>query len=522
MRTLYFNATKVIMHIDARTLTNHTEIYADLCIVGAGAAGIAMAMDWNGRSEKVVLLEGGGFEYEQEIQEQFDGTADGQRYYPLMSTRLHYFGGTTGHWSGLCTPFDPIDFKARHWVPESGWPIALDNLLPYYSKANEVLGLGPLGYQLSAWTQEVPNLIPFPLDPTVFLSKIWQYSKARYGTLYRDTIVKSKNIHLLTYANATEIVLGQDKKHVRVISVKTPSGKSMRISAKRFVLACGSIQNARLLLASNRQIESGIGNDYDRVGRYFMEHPEITAGEVWLNKSFETDLYFRKSASTRVSAEIAFSAAAQEKYKLLNGTFSLFPLGMGQFQTPRINLWQNKDPRKSKEVTAADWGAARRKSKNLEGAIQFAYKLNARLEQAPNPNSRISLGSEKDALGVPKAHLHWELGQLEKDSLRNMCLLLGREFGKTELGRVRLNAFLTDPDNRQFPDHTNGGWHHMGTTRMHQDPKKGVVNSECRIHNVSNLFVAGASCFTTGGAANPTLTLTALALRLSDYLKKDA
>ena len=508
------------MHIDARTLSDNTIIQADLCIVGAGAAGIAMALDWNNRSEKVVLLEGGGFEYEQQIQEQFDGTADGQRYYPLMSTRLHYFGGTTGHWSGLCTPFDPIDFKTRHWVPESGWPIALEDLLPYYSKANEVLGLSPLGYQLSAWTQEVPNLIPFPLDPTVFLSKIWQYSKARYGTLYRDTIVKSNNIHLFTYANATEIVLGQDKKYVREISVKTPSGKSMRISAKRFVLACGSIQNARLLLASNRQIKPGLGNEYDRVGRYFMEHPEIAAGEVWLNKSFETDLYFRKSASTRVSAELAFSATAQEKHKLLNGTFSLFPLGMGQFQTPRINLWQNKDPRKSKEVTAADWGAARRKSKNLEGAIQFAYKLNARLEQAPNPNSRISLGTEKDALGVPKAHLHWELGQLEKDSLRNMCLLLGREFGKTGLGRVRLNAFLTDPENHQFPDYTNGGWHHMGTTRMHQDPKKGVVNENCRIHSVENLFIAGASCFTTGGAANPTLTLTALSLRLSDFLKK--
>ena len=109
---------------------------------------------------------------------------------------------------------------------------------------------------------------------------------------------------------------------------------------------------------------------------------------------------------------------------------------------------------------------------------------------------------------------------MEKDSLRNMCLLLGREFGKTGLGRVRLNAFLTDPENHQFPDYTNGGWHHMGTTRMHQDPKKGVVNENCRIHSVENLFIAGASCFTTGGAANPTLTLTALSLRLSDFLKK--
>jgi choline dehydrogenase-like flavoprotein len=508
------------MHIDARTLPNNSIIEADVCIVGAGAAGIAMALDWNNRTEKVVLLEGGGFEYDTEIQERFDGSSDGQRYYPLMSTRLHYFGGTTGHWSGLCTPFDAIDFESRNWVPESGWPIRLNTLTSYYDKAKKLLGLEPRAFQLAAWEKEVPNLTPFPLNSSVFYNKIWQYSKARYGTLYREAIVKSTNICLYTYANATEIFLGENKSFVQNISVKTPLGKTFRVKAKRFVLACGSIQNARLLLASNRQIATGIGNDYDKVGRYFMEHPELAAGELWLNKPFDTDLYFRRSAETRVSAEIAFSAKAQEKHSLLNGTFSLFPLGMGQFQTPRINLWQNKDPRKSKEVTASDWGAARRKSKKLQGAIEHAFKINARLEQAPNPNSRITLGREKDALGVPKAHLHWELGQLEKDSLRNMCLLLGREFGKTGLGRVRLNDFLTDPENHQFPDYTNGGWHHMGTTRMHQDPKRGVVDENCQIHGVQNLFIAGASCFATGGAANPTLTLTALTLRLSDYLKR--
>lgn len=508
------------MHTDARTLPNNSVIQADLCIVGAGAAGIALALDWEGRSEKVVLMEGGGFEYDAELQERFDGTSDGQRYYPLMSTRLHYFGGTTGHWSGLCTPFDAIDFEARDWVPESGWPITLNALTPYYDKAKELLGLEPRAFQLAAWQQEVPNLNPFPLDSSVFNNKIWQYSKARFGRLYREAIFKSGNLHLFTHANATEILLGENKTTVREIGAKTGAGKSLRVRAKRYVLACGTIQNTRLLLASNKQVASGVGNTYDLVGRYFMEHPEIASGELWLNKPFETDLYFRKSASTRVSAELTFSALVQKNHELINGSFSLFPLGMGQFQTPRINLWQNKDPRKSKEVTSSDWGSARRKAKNLEGAINFAYKLNARLEQSPNPNSRVSLGREKDALGVPKAHLHWELTRLEKDSLRKMCILLGHGFGKAGLGRVRLNDFLRDPQDHEFPDFTNGGWHHMGTTRMHQDPKKGVVDENCKMHGLHNLFVAGASCFTTGGAANPTLTLTALTLRLSDHLKK--
>ena len=110
------------MHTDARTLEDKALLQGDICIVGAGAAGIAMALDWIGRKERVIVLEGGGFEYEPEIQQLYDGKTTGQRYYPLMSTRLHYFGGTTGHWSGLCTPFDAVDFSERAWVPESGWP----------------------------------------------------------------------------------------------------------------------------------------------------------------------------------------------------------------------------------------------------------------------------------------------------------------------------------------------------------------------------------------------------------------
>lgn len=508
------------MHLDARTIENNAIVEADLCIVGAGAAGIAMSLDWNERSEKVVLLEGGGFEYEQETQELFDGSLSGQRYYPLMSTRLHYFGGTTGHWSGLCTPFDPIDFRERAWVPESGWPISISDLNSYYSNAVKILGLESHSFEYEFWKEELENSESFPLDASVLWTKMWQYSKARFGTLYRETLVNSKNIHLYTYANAVAISLRENHESVKEITAKTLSGKTLRFRAKNFVLACGTIQNTRLLLASNSQIPQGIGNQHDLVGRYFMEHPELAAGELWLYEPFKTDLYFRMSSSTRASAEIAFTANTQEEYSLLNASFSLFPLAMGQFQTPRMNLWQNKDPRKSKEQTTADWGAARRQSKGQEGLIQNAFKLNARLEQAPNPNSRITLTAERDALGVPKSHLHWELGSLEKESLRKMGELLGRAFGASGLGRVRLNEFLCDPKDSGFPDYTNGGWHHMGTTRMHNDPKKGVVNSECRIHGVSNLFVAGASCFTTGGAANPTLTSTALTLRLSDFLKK--
>src|SRR5260221_13306962 len=111
------------MHHDARILENASRIEGDICIVGAGAAGISMALEWINTPYKVILLEGGGFEYDEQVQELYAGKTTGQRYYALQSSRLHYFGGTTGHWAGMCSTFEPIDFIKRDWVEHSGWPI---------------------------------------------------------------------------------------------------------------------------------------------------------------------------------------------------------------------------------------------------------------------------------------------------------------------------------------------------------------------------------------------------------------
>jgi choline dehydrogenase-like flavoprotein len=507
------------MHTDARTLENNTLIQGDICIVGAGAAGIAMALDWKDSPYKVILLEGGGFEYEPKIQELYKGETTGQKYYPLMSARLHYFGGTTGHWAGMCSPFDPIDFIDRDWVPESGWPISREDLDPFYAKANETLAVGPYQYDFEYWKEEIPNLNPFPFDQKIFWNKMWQYSQARYSELYRDTIIEAKNIHLYTYANVVDITLNESLTAVSELTTRNHEGKSCRVRASRFILACGTIQNTRLLLASNSQLPNGIGNGYDHVGRYFMEHLEIACGEMWLARPFATDLYSWRYGETITSAEIAFTPEVQREKRILNGTISMMPLSVGKHMIPRMQTWQEDDPRESAENTFANWGEARDKSEEETGAIERAFMLNTRIEQAPNPNSRITIGREKDELDLPRANLHWELTPLDKRSIRTMFRLLGREVGRTGLGRLRLHEFLRDENDDTFPDTTNAGWHHMGTTRMHNDPKKGVVNSDCRVHGIGNLYVAGAACFSTAGAPNPTLTLTALSLRLSDHLK---
>ena len=507
------------MHLDCRDLPNGSEIKGDICIVGAGTAGISMALQWINTPYKVILLESGGFEYEQKIQDLNGGTLSGQKYYPLKSTRLRYFGGTTGHWSGWSVPLDPIDFKYRNWVPESGWPFSREELDPYYKRTHEILELGPYEYDLKYWQKEVSDLNPLPLDKNVVWNKMWQFSKARFGTLYKDEIVNSKNVHLYTYANVVDITANENLTKVNKLTIKNHEGKVQNVKATNFVLACGAIQNARILLASDKQIPAGLGNSHDLVGRYFMEHLEIAAAELWLFKDFRTDLFTYKHNSTKARAELALTAEIQTEYKILNGTASVSPLSYNRFKRPRMVTWQDDDPRESWDNMINEGQIAQKKATEEGFTVTTqAFQLLTRIEQAPNRNSRVTLSHKKDALGVPFPNLNWELLPIDKRSIRTFYQIIGRQVGISGIGRIKLDDYLQDPDDTTWPEGTNGGWHHMGTTRMNENPEKGVVDANCKVHGLANLYIAGSGCYPTSGAANPTVTLVALSLRLADHL----
>ncbi|MDB5129523.1 GMC family oxidoreductase [Mucilaginibacter sp.] len=504
------------MHIDARNIDNNSLIEGDICIVGSGAAGISMALELLNTPYKVILLEGGGFEYDSQMQDLYKGKTTGQRYFPLESARLHYFGGTTGHWAGFCSTFDPIDFKERDWVPHSGWPIKREDLDPYYARAQKNLDLGPYEYSAKYWQDKDPELKGLPLDENVVFNKMWQFSTpTRFGTKYRDIIVNAPNIHLYTYANVTDITANQNVSAIKEVTVKNFAGKQHTVRAKQFIIACCSIQNARLLLASNKQAPKGLGNQNDNVGRYFMEHLEIKSAEMWLTKPQALKLY-QWDWGVKHRAELAISEDMQRKYRILNGTASLMPLEVAKNQTPMIDLW-SADTAK----TNAFMKEGERKGKTQKELKSYkAFELFTRVEQAPNPNSRVTLDAQKDALGVQRANLHWELTPLEKHSLRKIYQIIGEQIGISVAGRVRLMEYLQDENDNTWPAFTGGGWHHMGTTRMADDPKKGVVDANCKVHGIANLYMAGASCYATAAAPNPTLTLVALTIRLADHIKQ--
>src|SRR4051812_6064537 len=366
------------MHQDARLLPNNSIIEGDICIVGAGAAGISMALEWMNTPYNIILLEGGGFEYDEQVQELYAGKTTGQRYFPLKSIRLHYFGGTTGHWAGWCAEFDEIDFKKRDWISHSGWPITLEDVKPFYPRAQKYVEVGPDAFSVAHWQEKDATLKPFPFDENKVWSKMWQFSPpTRFGAKYKDPVVNAKNIHLYTYANLVDIAANENISEIKEATVKNYSGKQHTVRAKFFILACCSVQNARILLSANKQAPKGLGNDYDHVGRYFMEHLEIKTGSLWIADPADVKLYMIEFGKTKARAELAINERMQTQYKILNGTCSLSPLELAINEPAFIEVWQDDSDAMNK--TLKKIGRDKPAKINIPKGFK-AYQLFTRME----------------------------------------------------------------------------------------------------------------------------------------------
>ena len=327
---------------------------------------------------------------------------------------------------------------------------------------------------------------------------------------------------LYTQANVCDLVCNEEVNKVEEAVVRTlPNGeglnKTIRVKARRFILACGAIQNARLLLASNNQAPRGLGNDRDLVGRYFMEHPEIRTALLYLNEGIPLDLYHFNWFTTKVRGEIGVAESLQKEYRLLNCTASFWP-GRSKNARPRLQTFPQKaeETLRIRDNRREAFEAGRMKS--IYSGSRQEYLLSTRLEQSPNPDSRVVLGDKEDAYGVPHVKLDWRLTELDRYSILKTYELIGQEVGRAGIGRMQLASWASSEDGG-WSGELAGGWHHMGTTRMHRDPSQGVVDANCKVHGIGNLYLTGSSTFTTAGVSNPTLTVIAMAIRLSDHLK---
>ncbi|MEC7518753.1 MAG: GMC family oxidoreductase [Myxococcota bacterium] len=490
---------------DARTYEDGRVLECDVCVIGSGAAGVTVARRLMAEGQRVVLLAGGGPERDSTMQALYAASMSGVGDFRPENTRRRQHGGSTMHWAGFCLPLSPEDFEPRDWIPYSGWPIRYADLVPYYRRAQ-------LDVELADFVYGTPELAALrgqePLDVAggAIESVSYHFSPpSRFATLYEEELAASGSPTLL-WAHLTELVLEPGLDSVERASCAVLGGPTFQVEADRFVLACGGIDNARLLLASNRQMEPGIGNGHDLVGRFFMEHPHFYRGAVWIAPSdLDTSFYRLRRVSlplpdggdrsVQVQGALALSAAIREA-EGLPGFAATF--GARDFDGVDVDPL---DPERALSVLAH----------HEEVGL---HALDCRVEQTPDPDSRVTLRGDTDALGIPQADLHWKIRDEDLATLARGLELIGTELGARQLGRLWRSV---DADGR-FDWELENGSHHMGTTRMAARPEDGVVDADCRVFGVDNLYVAGSSVFTTGGHANPTLTIVALAQRLADHL----
>ena len=521
--------------IDARRF-DRADIETDICIVGAGAAGIAMACEFVGTRLRVALMESGGFTFRHGPQLLYRGRNIGLPSFSIAKSRLRRFGGSTTQWAGQCRPLDPIDFETRDWIPRSGWPFGREVLDPYYSRAQQVCSLGPYDYRPETWKDADDG--PLPIDSADLEARIYQFSQQPdFGIAYRDKLAKADNIDVLLNTNLVEIETQPPVHEISGLRFTTLGGRKLAVRARAYVLACGGIENPRLLLASNRVAKRGIGNDHDLVGRHFMDHPFFFLGafepaESRFDRSFHV---IEKYGALRVNAAFGLTEKRQREERL-NGASVYFirrarSKTFGSYFSPGgvafarlIELARHSelpDGRMWRDIINATKGlsaVAATVARQAREAVRPdpVLVLRATVEPTPQPDSRIMLDEARDRLGVPRAKVDW---RMSPDDQRGLDRLL--DLMRTELPRMGLGRIVDETTTREDGWHASmsGGKHHMGTTRMHADPRCGVVDPDCRVHGISNLFIAGSSVFPTAGYANPTLTIIALALRLADYLK---
>ncbi|MBW2421259.1 MAG: GMC family oxidoreductase [Deltaproteobacteria bacterium] len=508
-------------------------VETDLCIIGAGAAGISIAREFAGGALRVALVESGGFTADPGTNALNRARSEGIAYPMLPGCRMRLFGGSTTHWAGRCRPYEESDFARRPWIPGSGWPFDRAHLDPYYARAGRLCELPDLDWRVAALEKRV-GAPALALDsPDVESSVFYMSPPTRFGTTYRPPLQHARNIRIYLHSNLLEFETDETAARVRSARLRGLGGNEFRLKARAFVLAGGGLENPRLLLLSNRVQKAGLGNAQDLVGRHFMDHPNIQAG-IFAPSKPRADLRFYKLWPTSKAGEkvpsmgwLSLTARAARREKIGNYTAALVRIHQPKPRKkaslpPLLEHAEARVPEDvfSRHVTRAmanldsDGSPLSHLRERFAAAHQpVTYQLISSTEMAPNAASRVRLGSERDALGQPRLVLDLAGSELDRKTVQRGTEILAYHLARAGLGRVKLTYDAKEPWQE-----IRGRCHHMGTTRMSDDPRQGVVDANCRVHGVSNLFVTGSSVFPTGGAGVATLTIVALALRLAEHL----
>lgn len=520
-----------------------TVVEADVCVVGAGAAGTTVATQLARSGVRVCLVESGTFDPDPDVQSLYDLQSVGYPQRPNYMSRAHYFGGSCNLWAGRSMALAPLDLEDRAWVPGGSWPLPYEELARHYPDAGKVLGLPAEAARSTAdltrylSDDEARLLGAGDLVPTV---SWWARRPRRFGSDVGHQLGSMAGVQVLLSGTATELVTSGSGEGVSILKVAALNGSTCAVRARRFVLACGGLETARLLLASRDRHPHGIGNQHDQVGRFFMDHPRAVFGKVEILPGRKLrGMRGRPTPDGKLQVGLGFSQQLQRQEQLLNHYVTLEMQSSGYTEARYQSFVQSMKVLLRRGHTGSRLDFAKRHLGQLPEMIYLLspkeimphglYRLyvaardivprKPRLqtfvpvyfcEQPPTAASRVTLGEERDRLGMPRLVLDWQIDESVYRSLYRLQELLGRRLEATGLGRLHSTT-----DRPSFTDAS----HHMGTTRMSSSPADGVVDTDCRVHGMENLYVASSSVFPSAGHANPTWTIVALSLRLASHLR---
>ncbi|QOC23748.1 GMC family oxidoreductase [Wenzhouxiangella sp. AB-CW3] len=464
----------------------------DVVIVGAGPAGMSLALELRGSGLKVALLEAGGRSHpDADAMALYEADTSGIPY-PLPASRQRFFGGTSNHWGGWCRPLDDIDFATRDWMPMSGWPIGPDDLAEGYRRANDILEIDSDNYNDPAVVSD-SDVLPVA-DGSGFRNRLFRFSPpTRFSERYGEALERDPDTVVFLHATVT----GMDHQNgrVKLVHVATLEGQRFTLSAGRFVLATGGLEVPRLLLHTATSESPALGNQSGLLGRCFMDHFGYAPGYLMTRSELRYTRFPGRDGY--VMPVLAPDQALIRRERLNNACMTLQPVEPDAVWPP--------------EALATTPGAGRALDSEA-----WRYRVTLINEPSPNPDSRVTLSDELDDLGMRRLHLHWLVADADFEAIDRLVHALGYWIGSSGLGRLQFARPVDD----NARDGLSGGLHHMGTARMSADAEQGVVDPDCRVFGTDNLYLASSAVFPTAGYANPTLTIVALATRLAGHLRR--
>jgi choline dehydrogenase-like flavoprotein len=553
-----------LTYIRAADVDRELEVYSDVTIVGAGPAGIATALELGRAGLAVCLIESGKLRRDSTVQELGElHSFDSARHAPMNLCTSRQIGGATAIWGGRCVPYDPVDFDSRDYIPDSQWPVRYDHLTSYFQRASDYFFTGDAKFDTNDidWIS-AKTIVPDLRDDELRTSTLERWSlPTDFGKEYRDELRRLPNVRVFLLATCTKIETNAGGTEVVSVNVKSPNGTPIVFRAKQFVIACGGLETTRLLLASNDRVSAGLGNRSGLLGRYYMGHISGKISKIRFSGSPQRTIFGcqRDHDGVYVRQRFTFTRQFLHENKLPNfaawlanpqigdpchgnGVLSFAYLALA---SPLGKHFVSEAIRQAAISHAPNHALAghirnivRQPLATLKFIPTFGYKrylvrrrvpgfyqrssaneydLHYHGEQVPNPNSRVTLSNERDALGMPKLDVDFCFSSQDVDGVLRSHQYIDSFLRRNSAGHLTYQSANLE---QSVWDQATDGYHQAGTTRMSTNPEQGVVDENCKVHGLGNLYVASSSVFVTSGQANSTFMMLVFALRLSDHIRQ--